>query len=206
MDVCLKNNCIEAGLDEAGRGPLFGAVYVGCVILDPNETYNSDLIKDSKKLNGRKRLIAFDYVKENALDYSIFSYDEKKIDEINILQATYRGMHEAIKKLKIYPDHLLVDGNYFIPYFNVDKCDYIEHTCIKSGDDKYYNIAAASILAKVSRDKYVEKLCDENENLENNYGIRSNKGYGAARHLQGIKEYGITKWHRKSFGICKNYN
>ena len=101
MEVCLKNECIEAGLDEAGRGPLFGAVYVGCAILDPNETYNPDLIKDSKKLSGRKRLIAFDYIKENALDYSIFSYDEKKIDEINILQATYRGMHEAIKKLKI---------------------------------------------------------------------------------------------------------
>lgn len=202
---CLKNDCIEAGLDEAGRGPLFGPVYVGCVILDPNEKYNPELIKDSKKLTHRKRLIAFDYVKENAIDYSVYSNDEKTIDEINILQATYKGMHGAINKLRIYPEHLLVDGNYFIPYFNVKRCDYLPHTCIKGGDDKYFNIAAASILAKVSRDKYIEKLCDTVDILDKYYGIRSNKGYGAKRHIDGIKEHGITEWHRKSFGICKNF-
>jgi ribonuclease HII len=203
---CLKKDCIEAGLDEAGRGPLFGPVYVGCVILDPNETYNPELIKDSKKLNPRKRLIAYDYVKENAIDYSIFSNDEKVVDKINILQATYKGMHGAINKLRVYPDHLLIDGTYFIPYFNVKRSDYLPHTCVKSGDNKYYNIAAASILAKVSRDKYIEKLCDDEPTLEEYYGIRGNKGYGAKRHIDGINTHGITKWHRRSFGLCKNYN
>tara|TARA_B100001564_G_C20590344_1_gene647522 strand:+ start:554 stop:1171 length:618 start_codon:yes stop_codon:yes gene_type:complete len=202
---CLKTDCLEAGLDEAGRGPLFGPVYIGCVILDPNETYNPDLIKDSKKLNARKRLIAFDYIKEHAIDYSVYSNDEKVIDKINILQATYKGMHQAVNKLRVYPDHLLVDGTYFIPYFNVKASDYLPHTCVKSGDDKYYNVAAASILAKVSRDKYIEKLCDSDSTLEEYYGIRSNKGYGAKRHIDGIKTYGITEWHRKSFGLCKNY-
>jgi len=205
METCYNKDCIEAGLDEAGRGPLFGPVYVGCVILDPNETYNPELIKDSKKLNERKRLIAFDYVKENAIDYSIYSNDEREIDKINILQATYRGMHKAIDGLNVYPEHLLVDGTYFIPYYNKEKYDYLPHTCVKSADNKYYNVAAASILAKVSRDKYIEKLCDENENLEEHYGIRSNKGYGAKRHIEGIRNHGITEWHRKSFGICKNY-
>ena len=205
MKSYYKENTLEVGIDEAGRGPLFGRVYIGAVIIPPDDTFKQSFIKDSKKLSERKRLMAYDFIKENAIDYTSFYYDEKKIDEINILQATYRGMHEAIKKLNIYPEHLLVDGNYFIPYFDVEKCDYIEHTCIKSGDDKYYNIAAASVLAKVSRDKFIEKLCDENENLEKNYGIKSNKGYGASRHLDGIKKHGITKWHRKSFGICKNY-
>ena len=196
---------LEAGLDEAGRGPLFGRVYTAAVILNPNETYDFNLIKDSKKLSERKRLIAFDYVKENAIDFSIDFNDEKCIDNMNILQATYNSMHKALDKLTVVPEHLLIDGNYFIPYTNLKTYEHIPHVCVKSGDNTYASIAAASILAKVSRDKYIINLCDNNPELDEYYSIRSNKGYGAKKHMNGIKEHGISKWHRKSFAPCNKY-
>ena len=112
-------------------------------------------------------------------------------------------MHEALTKLLVKPEHILVDGNYFKPYMHTDG-DYISHTTIIKGDNKYTSIAAASILAKVGRDNYIQELCDKYPKLDEYYGLRSNKGYGAQIHMDGIKKYGISKWHRKSFGICKN--
>ena len=194
---------LEAGIDEAGRGPLFGAVFIGAAILPPGDDFNHSLMRDSKKLSERNRLIAYDYIKENAVDWSVFSYSEKKIDEMNILSATLDGMHKALDKLLVKPEHILVDGNMFKPYWLEDEI--IPYTCIRGGDDKYTPIAAASIIAKVERDKYIEKICDENPTFEEYYSIRSNKGYGAKKHLEGIKKYGITKYHRKTFGICKQY-
>jgi ribonuclease HII len=199
-------NKLEAGLDEAGRGPLFGRVYTAAVILNPYDEYNFDLIKDSKKLSERKRLIAFDYIKENVIDYSIHYNDEKVIDNMNILKATYNSMHKALDNLSTKPELLLVDGNYFVPYLNLNTYEYIPHVCIKSGDNTYASIAAASILAKVSRDTYIHNLCDKYNELDDYYSIRSNKGYGAKKHMDGIKQYGITKWHRKSFSPCDKYN
>tara|TARA_Y100000591_G_C21522437_1_gene540012 strand:+ start:87 stop:704 length:618 start_codon:yes stop_codon:yes gene_type:complete len=196
-------NNLEAGIDEAGRGPLFGRVYTAAVILNPNETYDFTLIKDSKKLSEKRRLIAFDYIKEIAIDYSIDFMDEKDIDTYNILQATQKSMHRAIDNLSVRPDNLLVDGNYFNAYFDKEKKDYIPHCCVKGGDNAYASIAAASILAKVSRDLYIEDLCKKNPFLDTKYNISSNKGYGAKVHMDGIKKYGITKWHRKSFAPCK---
>ena len=203
MKSYYNKDTLEVGLDEAGRGPLLGRVYIGAVIIPPDETFQQSFIKDSKKLSERKRLMAYDFIKENAIDYTSFYYDEKKIDEINIFKATYEGMHKALDNLLVKPEHILVDGVYFPIYTWEDQM--IPYTCVEGGDNKYLSIAAASIIAKVERDKYIYDLCDKNPELETYYGIRSNKGYGTSKHIQGIKENGISEWHRKTFGICKNY-
>ncbi len=203
MKSFYMKNTLEVGIDEAGRGPLFGRVYVGAVIIPPDETFNQSFIKDSKKLSERKRLIAYDFIKENAIDYTSFYYGEKEIDEKNIFNATYEGMHKALDKLLVQPDHILVDGIYFPIYMQNNII--IPYTCIEKGDNKYLSIAAASIIAKVERDKYIYDLCDNHPELVENYSINQNKGYGTKKHMEGIKLHGITKWHRKTFGICKNY-
>ena len=192
---------LEAGIDEAGRGPLFGRVYAAAVILNPELEYNDKYIKDSKKLSKKNIDIAESYVKEVALDWSVAYSTEERIDDINILQATQEAMHKALDNLSIKPEYLLVDGNYFSPYKKNIKAE-----CVVSGDDTYYSIAAASILAKTARDRYIENLCTENPELNEYYSIGTNKGYGAKIHINGIKKYGISKWHRKTFGICKIYN
>ncbi len=196
-------NSLEAGVDEAGRGPLFGRVYVGAAILHPTD-FDHSLMRDSKKLSYRKRLQAYDYIKENAIDWAVFYHDEKTIDEINIFNATYDAMHKALDKLQVRPELILVDGSHFVPYsFEGEQ---VSNICIEKGDDTYSSIAAASILAKVERDKYIEELCDKYENLNEFYDIASNKGYGTAKHMEGIKQHGISKWHRKTFGICRQYD
>jgi len=193
---------LEVGLDEAGRGPLFGRVYVGAAILPP-EDFDHSLMRDSKKLSERKRLQAFDYIKENAIDYSVAYFDEKQIDDINIFNSTYQAMHKALDNLQVRPEMILVDGNYFLPYsFEEEE---IQHVCVIKGDNTYSSIAAASILAKVSRDKYIWKMCDEDETLDTFYGLRKNKGYGTAQHIEGIKKHGSCQFHRKTFGLCRNY-
>ena len=196
-------NTLEVGLDEAGRGPMLGRVYIGAAILPPDDTFQQSFIKDSKKLSERKRLMAYDFIKENAIDYTSFYYDEKVIDEKNIFNATYDAMHRALDKLLVKPEHILVDGVYFPVYSNNSQI--IPYTCVEGGDNKYLSIAAASIIAKVERDKYIYDLCDKNPDLVEKYEINKNKGYGTFRHIEGIKTHGISKWHRKSFGICKNY-
>ena len=192
---------LEVGLDEAGRGPMFGRVYVAAVIIPQDDSYEHSLMRDSKKLSGKKRSYAFDYIKENAIDWVVEYKDEKYIDKHNIFAANYTAMHEAVRKLLVKPDHLLVDGNYFKPCMYNDD-DYISYTTVVKGDNKYTPIAAASILAKVSRDKYIEEMCEKYPLLDEYYDIKTNKGYGSKRHMEGIKKYGISPWHRKSFGIC----
>ena len=199
-------NTLEVGIDEAGRGPLFGRVYIGACILHPED--NNPLIKDSKKLTKRKLLMSYDYIKENAIDYTTVWMDEKTIDDINIFQATMNGMHKAIDNLIVKPEFILVDGDKFNTYFNKNNNKMINHLCVIGGDDTYTCIAGASILAKVERDRYIEELCKNNSelNLDEKYGLLSNKGYGTKKHINGIQTYGITKWHRKSFGICRKFS
>jgi len=195
-------NIKEVGIDEAGRGPLFGRVYVACVIL-PKEKTNFDfsIIKDSKRYTSKKKLLeVYEYIKKEATDYSIHYEDEDFIDKYNILETTLHCMHQCLMKLTTKPNFILVDGDKFRPYRD------ISHKCIEGGDDWYASIASASILAKVERDLYIEKLCLENPYLNTRYNLNKNKGYGTKEHLQGIREYGITKWHRKTFGICRNYS
>lgn len=195
----------EAGIDEAGRGPLFGRVYAACVIL-PRDTgvFNHSIIKDSKRFSSKKKLLeVYNYIKEKSLAYSVVFEDEKTIDEINIRQATLKAMNHAILQVKkqLEPDLLLVDGVDFVPEYSVDT----KYTCIEGGDNWYTSIAAASILAKVERDQYIEDLCDKNPILQERYALAENKGYGTKKHLEGIRNFGISEWHRKTFGICKQY-
>ena len=112
-------------------------------------------------------------------------------------------MHKALNNLNVIPDHLLVDGPHFSTYFKNNRL--IPFTCIEGGDNLYTPIAAASILAKVERDKYIVELCDMHPELDEKYGLRKNKGYGTKQHMDGIRKYGTTKWHRKTFGLCKFY-
>ena len=209
-------NMIEIGVDEVGRGPLFGRVYTAAVILPKDDSFEHSRMKDSKKFSSKQKIQEVaEYIKTNAIAWSVTYKDEKVIDEINILQATQQSMHESIqnvmKQMKTSNEfvHLLIDGNYFNTFTiynqSKQKLDTFNHTCVEGGDNKYSVIAAASILAKVARDTYIEELCSSNPELIEKYKIDSNKGYGAKAHMDGIKQHGITEWHRKTFGICKKY-
>ena len=191
---------IELGIDEAGRGCLFGPVCVASVVwLD--EDPNPDLvIRDSKKMSEKKRNILRTYILDNSISSSVKFIDNETIDRDNILESTMKGMHQCIDDVSsnINIDTLLIDG----PHFNM--YDGISHVCVVNGDNTYKSIAAASILAKTFRDEYINRLVDDNPELER-YDIRNNKGYGTRKHLEAIRQYGITEWHRKSFGICRNY-
>jgi len=211
-------NIVEFGIDEVGRGPMFGRVYAGLVVLPKDDSFDHSQMKDSKKFHSKKKIDQVaQYIKDNAIAWSIQYEDEQTIDEINILQATQLAMHKCIKDvMKQLHDieHenilLLVDGSYFKPMTLLNKTktklESLNYVTVTGGDNKFSSIAAASILAKVERDKYIEELCLNNPELSERYGIDSNKGYGSSQHLAGIKEYGITKWHRKTFGICKSYD
>ena len=215
----------EIGVDEAGRGPLFGRVYTAAVILPPSETSSFDfsLLKDSKKFHSEKKIRdASNYIKENAVGWAV-SYEEADvIDTMNIRRATLKCMRDSIKETieghrgsleqpkPTTNDYLLlIDGNDFIPLLNYDdetnEVETYPHVCVEGGDNTYACIAAASILAKVARDDYIEKLCDQYPVLDELYSLRGNKGYGAKKHLDGIREHGITQWHRRSYGICKEF-
>lgn len=175
------------GVDEVGRGCLAGPVFAGAVILPKD--FDSELIRDSKKLSEKKRLEAFELIKENALSWSYCHITQDIIDSENIQKATYSAMYHSIKNLDIKPQHLLVDGNVF------ENKTEIPHTCVIKGDNKYLCIAAASIVAKVIRDDYMVKL----DKFYPRYNWKNNKGYGAKKHIDAIKVYGITQHHRKSF-------
>jgi ribonuclease HII len=215
---------IEIGADEVGRGPMFGRVYCGAVVLPKDDSFDHYKMKDSKKFaskSPKKINETAEYIKQNAIAWAVEYQDESVIDQINILQATQLAMHNAIKNVigqlasklgleQVNADDifLLIDGNYFIPLkIKVGKNNnIIEKTVrfqtVEGGDNKYTAIAAASILAKVERDKYIADLCVEYPELIEKYGLDSNKGYGSKKHMDGIKQYGITQWHRRTFGIC----
>ena len=208
---------IEIGIDEAGRGPMFGRVYIGAVIIPQNSDIDWSIVKDSKKFTSKKKILeAAEFIKNNATYWTVKWEDETTIDKINIRQATLKGMHSCIKTIIndchcVTPEKtmLLVDGNDFRPYIcyrENGELVPLNHICIKGGDNEFVAIAAASILAKVYRDDYIAELCEKYPALSEYYSIDKNKGYGAKVHMEGIRKYGITQWHRKSFGICKTAN
>lgn len=207
---------IEIGIDEVGRGPMFGRVYTAAVILPKNSNFKYELMKDSKKFTSKKKILEISkYIKENCIDYAISFESEESIDLHNIKNASILAMHNALKSLQNRNKNLiiatntliLVDGRDFKPftYFdkNTESIKEIPSVCIEGGDNKYASIAAASILAKVERDNYIDTLCISYPILDEYYQLSKNKGYGTLAHMEGIKNYGISKWHRKSFGICK---
>ena len=194
---------IEAGVDEVARGCLAGPVFAAAVIW-PKELEPEDCIKlrDSKKLSKKKREEMRDYIEATALDYSVAYINAEEIDEINILNASIKAMHEALDGLNIKPEALLIDGNKFKPY-QIDG-EIIPFQCFVKGDDLYQSISAASILAKVYHDEYITNLVDTDSKLEV-YDWKSNMCYGTKKHLDAISQHGISPYHRKSFGICKEY-
>ena len=216
-----SNDIYEIGVDEVGRGPMFGRLYTAAVIL-PNQSnshFDFSCIKDSKKFTSNKKLHnVYNYIINNALVYSVDYCEHSDIDRDNIRNSTQISMTRCIDKIintnilnfTNNKYHILIDGNYFKPYtyFDVNNgiINEIPHNTIEGGDNKYCAIAAASIIAKVERDKYIYDICQEYKNLDTYYGLIKNKGYGTKQHIDAIKCYGISPWHRKTFGICKIVN
>ena len=182
---------LVAGIDEAGRGPLAGPVYAACVVFEPGVVIEG--INDSKKLSEKKREQLFDVIIEKALYYSIVAVDEKVIDQINILEATYKAFRDSLNNLPVMPDIALIDGNRAkdIP---------TQYETVVKGDSKSQSIAAASILAKVSRDRFVTEL----DKKYPQYGFAKHKGYPTKDHYAAIEQYGPSPVHRLTFkGVVK---
>lgn len=182
-----------AGIDEAGRGPLAGSVYVAAVILP--QGCRIDGLRDSKKLSEKKREALFDEIVERAVAYGIYAVDSVRIDEINILEATFEAMRGAVDALAVRPDFVLIDGN------RIKGFDDFTYQTIVGGDDLSQSIAAASVLAKVSRDRYMRQMAE----LYPLYEFEKHKAYGTARHRELIAKYGPCPIHRKTFRGVKEY-
>lgn len=185
----LQEGRIEAGCDEAGRGCLAGPVYAAAVILPQN--FSNDLLNDSKQLSEKRRYQLREVIEREALAWAVGVVSADEIDKINILRASILAMHRAVAQLKIRPQHLLIDGNRFMPYED------IPHTTVVKGDATYMSIAAASILAKTYRDDYMLKIHEEYPQ----YHWDSNKGYPAPIHRDAIHKYGTTPYHRLTFQL-----
>ncbi len=183
---------LEAGCDEAGRGCFAGPVFAAAVVL-PRD-FHHPLLNDSKQVAPDIRLELRAYIELHALDFAVDQVSNDEIDEINILKASFKAMHQAIKKLKKQPEFLLIDGHMFYKYKRVP------HQCVIKGDGIYASIAAASILAKTYRDDYMRRLHYEYPH----YGWFNNKGYGTPEHRHGIEVYGLCPYHRKSFNILSS--
>ena len=181
----------EAGCDEAGRGCLAGPVYAAAVILPPG--FRCDQLNDSKQLSERERDQLRVVIEREALSYAVASCSPGEIDRLNILRASIEAMHRALRSLDLIPQHILVDGNRFLPY------EQIPHSCVIKGDSKYMAIAAASILAKTWRDEQMREL----DRLFPQYGWSRNKGYPTREHREAIRLHGITPYHRKSFALLE---
>ena len=184
------SDCVEAGCDEAGRGCLAGPVVAAAVILKKDKDYLE--LNDSKQLTEKKRMLLRELVLQEALSYGIGIVSPQEIDKINILNASFLAMHRALDQLTLQPELLLIDGNRFNPYKKV------KHVCIVGGDAKYQSIAAASILAKTTRDM----LMKEYDAQYPQYNWKKNKGYPTLEHKQAIADYGTTPLHRMTFNMA----
>jgi len=180
---------LEAGTDEAGRGCLSGPVVAAAVIL--GEDFSHPLLNDSKQLSEKKRKELRPFIEENALAYAVSFIDNEEVDELNVLQASITGMHRSIANLKRQPEFIIIDGNKFKPYQD------IPYETIVKGDAKFMSIAAASVLAKTYRDDFMEKIHEEFPA----YNWKKNKGYPTKEHRNAIRQFGATKYHRKSFKL-----
>lgn len=182
-------NTIEAGLDEVGRGCLAGPVVAAAVILPPD--YTHPILTDSKQLSARQRNRLRTDIERDAIAWAVAEASVAEIDRVNILKASFLAMHRAVDALTVKPEHLLVDGNRFVPY------PMVPHTCIIKGDTKFLSIAAASVLAKTYRDDLMTQLGNEFPD----YGWTQNAGYPTALHRAALREFGATMWHRMSFRL-----
>lgn len=204
---------VEAGCDEAGRGCLAGSVFAAAVILPPD--YNNPDLNDSKLLSAKRRYALREQIEQDALAWAVGIVTPEEIDKINILHASFLGMHRAIDQLQVRPEALIIDGNRFDPYKPISAQpfegklkrvftspvdpDILPYECIIKGDGKYQSIAAASILAKTFRDDYMDKLAETYPQ----YDWKNNKGYPTRRHRDAIARFGITPLHRRSFRLLE---
>lgn len=184
---CLEPGRIEAGCDEAGRGPLAGPVYAAAVILP--EDFHHPLLNDSKKMSEKERELLRPVIEKEAIAWAVESVSAEEIDAVNILAASIAGMQRAVMKLKVKPDFLLIDGNRFKPFGG------FPYKTVVHGDATYASIAAASVLAKTYRDDFMRKIASEYPQ----YGWERNMGYPTKEHIEAIRAYGYTPWHRMSF-------
>ena len=196
---------IEAGCDEAGRGPLAGSVFAAAVIFDNNDGLNRlrlndemmELINDSKQLTDKQRQRLRPWIEEHAAAWAVAEVTAEEIDHINILNASILAMQRALDQLTIRPQHILVDGNKWKPYIPQGEVMAVPATTVVKGDATYLSIAAASILAKTYRDEYMTRLSQEYPQ----YGWDRNMGYPTAEHYKAIQQYGVTPYHRKTFNL-----
>lgn len=189
LKSCYQSDLVEAGCDEAGRGCYAGPVFAAAVILPKN--YHHPLLNDSKQLSEKLRYEMRIVIERDAIDFAVAFVGNEEIDQINILKASFKAMHLAVEKLQKKPQLLLIDGNRFLSFRK------IPHQCFVKGDGLFASIAAASILAKTYRDDFMSKI----HNDFPCYGWESNKGYGTATHRMAIEQFGLCKYHRKSFRI-----
>jgi ribonuclease HII len=189
LNAYFQDQYTEAGCDEAGRGCLAGPVFAAAVIL--RRDFGHELLNDSKQMIAIDRETLRVVIEREAISFAVASVDNKMIDRINILKASFRAMHLAISKLSVTPQLLLIDGNRFTPYRK------IRHECIIQGDGQYASIAAASVLAKTYRDAYMVKLHKKHPH----YAWNENKGYPTEKHRDGIREHGHTSYHRMTFRL-----
>lgn len=204
---CIKG-VVEAGCDEAGRGPLAGSVFAAAVIFRENEELNRlrlndammNLINDSKQLTAKQREQLRPWIEQHAAAWAVGEVTAQEIDEINILNASILAMQRALDQLSIRPEHILVDGNKWKPYVPQGEVMAIPAKTVVKGDATYLSIAAASILAKTYRDEYMINLSQQYPQ----YGWERNMGYPTREHYEAIARYGITPVHRKSFNLSKH--
>jgi ribonuclease HII len=180
---------VEAGCDEAGRGCIAGPLFAAAVVLSPR--FRNAVLNDSKKLSPKKRRQLRTVIEKEAIAWGVGVVNEKEIDQINILNASFLAMHRALDNMEVIPTYLLIDGNRFKPYRR------IPHNCIVKGDGIYASIAAASILAKTHRDEYMDSVYKEYPL----YGWNRNRGYPTRDHRKALLEHGITPYHRRSFRL-----
>ena len=197
----MMSGIVEAGCDEAGRGPLAGSVFAAAVILPPD--FTNEVLNDSKQLTERQRYALREVIEHEAVAWAVAEVTAEEIDRINILQASITGMHRALAALKdkqgnpIVPEHILVDGNKWKPYVPEGGLLEVPARTVVKGDATYMSIAAASVLAKTYRDDYMLRLHEQFPM----YGWDENKGYPTAAHYEAIQKYGVTPYHRKSFNL-----
>lgn len=187
LEISYKKECLEAGCDEAGRGCLAGPVFAAAVILPPD--YEHPLLNDSKQMTARERLIVRDDIIQRATAWAVAEVSPEEIDRINILRASFEAMQRAVERLSVRPEHLLIDGNRFVPRLD------IPYRCEVKGDGRFANIAAASVLAKTFRDERMTLLAEEYPH----YGWERNVGYPTKAHREAIARYGLTPHHRLTF-------
>lgn len=185
----LHSDLVEAGCDEAGRGPLAGPVFAAAVIIPKD--FHHPLLNDSKKMTEKARELLRPIIEREAIAWAVEEVSAEEIDTINILNASIAGMQRAVRKLPVKPEFLLIDGNRFKPF------DDYRYQCIVKGDAKFTSIAAASVLAKTYRDEYMRKLAQEHPQ----YGWERNMGYPTKEHIEAIRRHGYTPDHRKSFHV-----